>query len=356
MVADEEKIIEVHKNSGATTTGVKAGELVATGDEKRPYSCTLRFSKPDALREVVGELGNHLKAIGKVLDVALAQRGSEITVLGEQEPVQRATVLLGQFEAIASTGYNLTTRDVEQSARLLLHESDANLVELFGDTVHIGVGNRRIHPRTLNQRVYINAIRNHDLVFGVGPAGTGKTYLAVAMALGALFRNEVKRIIISRPAVEAGEKLGFLPGDMVDKVDPYLRPMYDALYDLVDSDRVNRLLDKGTIEVAPIAFMRGRTLADAFVILDEAQNTTREQMKMFLTRLGMSSRAVVTGDPSQVDLPRGQQSGLANAVAVLNGVEGVEMTHFTAVDVVRHPLVARIIRAYAQAEKGTNGR
>jgi phosphate starvation-inducible PhoH-like protein len=174
--------------------------------------------------------------------------------------------------------------------------------------------------------------------------------LAVAMALGCLFRNEVKRIIISRPAVEAGEKLGFLPGDMVDKVDPYLRPMYDALYDLVDADRANRLLEKGIIEVAPIAFMRGRTLADAFVILDEAQNTTREQMKMFLTRLGMSSRAVVTGDPSQVDLPRGVRSGLRDAVAVLDGVKGIDMTRFTVVDVVRHPLVARIIRAYAKAE------
>jgi phosphate starvation-inducible PhoH-like protein len=203
--------------------------------------------------------------------------------------------------------------------------------------------------------MYVNSIRNNDLVFGVGPAGTGKTYLAVAMALGALFRNDVKRIIISRPAVEAGEKLGFLPGDMVDKVDPYLRPMYDALYDLVEGDRVNRLLDKGTIEVAPIAFMRGRTLADAFVILDEAQNATREQMRMFLTRLGMSSCAVVTGDPSQVDLPRGQTSGLADAVRVLSGVDGIEMTHFSEVDVVRHPLVARIIRAYAKADQGPNG-
>jgi phosphate starvation-inducible PhoH-like protein len=199
--------------------------------------------------------------------------------------------------------------------------------------------------------VYVQSIRKNDLVFGVGPAGTGKTYLAMAMALGSLFRNEVKRIIISRPAVEAGEKLGFLPGDMVEKVDPYLRPMYDALYDLVESDRANRLLDKGIIEVAPIAFMRGRTLADAFVILDEAQNTSREQMKMFLTRLGMSSRAVVTGDPSQVDLPRGVKSGLADALRVLSGVQGLEVVRFSTVDVVRHPLVARIIQAYAKMEK-----
>ena len=351
MDGAKERIIEVQQKGPPTTGGVTRSELVPTGESSRPSRCTLHFSNADALREVVGELGKHLAVTGEVLGVEIAQRGNDVTVLGKDPPVHQAATLLMQLEAIVATGYNLTSRDVEQAARLLQHEPDANLVELFGDTVHIGVGNRRIHPRTLNQRVYINAIRHHDLVFGIGPAGTGKTYLAVAMALGALFRNDVKRIIISRPAVEAGEKLGFLPGDMVDKVDPYLRPMYDALYDLVDGDRVNRLLDKGTIEVAPIAFMRGRTLADAFVILDEAQNTTRAQMKMFLTRLGMSSRAVVTGDPSQVDLPRGQRSGLFDAVQVLSGVPGIDMTRLTEVDVVRHPLVARIIRAYANAEK-----
>ncbi len=299
---------------------------------------------------MVGELGKNLKLVGDIMAVDVVQRGQALTVLGEDAPVDLAATLLEQFEAITSTGYNLSNRDVEQAARLLLVEPHTDLIGLFSDTIHIGVGKQRIHPRTLTQRMYVNAIRNNDLVFGVGPAGTGKTYLAVAMALGALFRNEVKRIIISRPAVEAGEKLGFLPGDMVDKVDPYLRPMYDALYDLVDGERANRLLDKGIIEVAPIAFMRGRTLADAFVILDEAQNTTPEQMKMFLTRLGMSSRAVVTGDPSQIDLPRGATSGLVNAVSVLEGVKGIEMTRFSTIDVVRHPLVARIIDAYAKAE------
>ena len=304
----------------------------------------------DTLREVVGELGKHLKIISEVMSVEVAQRGQSITVLGQEAAVELASTLLEQFEAITSTGYNLNVRDVEQAARLLLAEPHTDLIGLFNDTIHLGVGKQRIHPRTLTQRMYVNAIRSNDLVFGIGPAGTGKTYLAMAMALGALFRNEVKRIIISRPAVEAGEKLGFLPGDMVEKVDPYLRPMYDALFDLVDGERTNRLLDKGIIEVAPIAFMRGRTLADAFVILDEAQNTTAEQMKMFLTRLGMSSRAVVTGDPSQIDLPRGATSGLVNAVNVLQGVKGIEMTRFSAVDVVRHPLVARIIEAYAKAE------
>lgn len=321
------------------------------GDDQRPFGVALEFETPDTLREVVGELGKHLKLVSDVMAVDVAQRGQSLTVRGEEQAVEQAASLLEQFEAIASTGYNLTARDVEQAARLLLAEPHTDLIGLFSDTIHLGVGKQRIHPRTLTQRMYVNAIRGNDLVFGVGPAGTGKTYLAMAMALGALFRNEVKRIIISRPAVEAGEKLGFLPGDMVEKVDPYLRPMYDALYDLVDGERANRLLDKGIIEVAPIAFMRGRTLADAFVILDEAQNTTAEQMKMFLTRLGMSSRAVVTGDPSQIDLPRGATSGLVNAVQVLQDVKGIEMIRFSAVDVVRHPLVARIIEAYARAEK-----
>ena len=329
-------------------------EVTATGEESRPSRCTLSFHDAALLRELVGELGGHLKLVGGVLGIDVAQRGTDLTVLGHPGPVELAAHLLEQLGAIVATGYNLNARDVEQAARLFKSEPQTDLVALYSDTIHEGVGNHRVHPRTLTQRMYVNAIRNNDLVFGIGPAGTGKTYLAVAMALGALFRNEVKRIIISRPAVEAGEKLGFLPGDMVDKVDPYLRPMYDALYDLVDGDRINRLLEKGVIEVAPIAFMRGRTLADAFVILDESQNTTRAQMKMFLTRLGMSSRAVITGDPSQVDLPRGQTSGLADAVRVLSGVEGIEMTRFSEVDVVRHPLVARIIRAYASAEQGLN--
>jgi len=325
-----------------------------TGDDARPNRCSLSFENPDALREVVGELGKHLKILAGILGVEISQRGANVTVLGRLDEVGLAVSLLEQFESIVSTGYNLNGRDVEQAARLLKAEPNTDLVTLYGDTVHEGVGKNRVHPRTLTQRMYVNAIRNNDLVFGVGPAGTGKTYLAVAMALGALFRNEVKRIIISRPAVEAGEKLGFLPGDMVEKVDPYLRPMYDALFDLVDGDRVTRLLEKGIIEVAPIAFMRGRTLADAFVILDESQNATREQMKMFLTRLGMSSRAVITGDPSQVDLPRGATSGLADAVRILSGVKGIEVTRFSEVDVVRHPLVARIIVAYAKAEKESN--
>ena len=331
---------------------VERSEVIATNEYPNPFRCTLSFESADALREVVGELGSHLKIVGGIMSVEVAQRGQDVTVLGERDALDRAASLLEQFEAIVSTGYELKPRDVEQAARVLMAEPHTDLVSLYTETIHVGVGNRGIHPRSLTQRVYVQAIQRNDLVFGIGPAGTGKTYLAMAMALSALFRNEVKRIIISRPAVEAGEKLGFLPGDMVEKVDPYLRPMYDALYDLVENDRANRLLDKGIIEVAPIAFMRGRTLADAFVILDEAQNTSREQMKMFLTRLGMSSRAVVTGDPSQVDLPRGVKSGLSDATRVLSDVKGIEMVRFSAVDVVRHPLVARIIQAY----KATDGR
>jgi phosphate starvation-inducible PhoH-like protein len=323
---------------------------VATGNKGQPVRCTLSYESADALREVVGELGKHLKLVGKTFNVEVSQRGQDLTVVGSEADVERAAILLEQLEAIVQTGYHLNGGDVKQAARVIVSDSNTDLVGLFSDTIHVGVGNRRIHPRSVQQRVYVHSIRNHELVFGVGPAGTGKTYLAMAMALGFLFRNEVKRIIISRPAVEAGEKLGFLPGDMVEKVDPYLRPMYDALYDLVEPDRATRLLEKGIIEVAPIAFMRGRTLADAFVILDEAQNTTKEQMKMFLTRLGVSSRAVVTGDITQVDLPRGQKSGLAHALDVLSRVDGIEVTRFSDVDVVRHPLVAKIIKAYAKAE------
>lgn len=325
-------------------------DVVATGDAADTVRCTLSYDSPDTLREVVGELGKHLKLVGKALRVEVSQRGQDVTIVGAERDVEVAATLLEQLEAIAQTGYHLHGKDVNQAARVIVSDPTTDLVALFSDTIHVGVGNRRIHPRSVQQRVYVQSIKQNELVFGVGPAGTGKTYLAMAMALGFLFRNEVKRIIISRPAVEAGEKLGFLPGDMVEKVDPYLRPMYDALYDLVESDRANRLLDKGIIEVAPIAFMRGRTLADAFVILDEAQNTTKAQMKMFLTRLGVSSRAVVTGDISQIDLPSGQRSGLAHALDVLTSVDGIAVTRFSDVDVVRHPLVAKIIKAYAKAE------
>ena len=299
----------------------------------------------------MGELGHHLKLISRALDVEVTQRGQDVMLVGTADGLESCASLLEQLETIVSTGYDLHPSDVEQIARVLNDDSAADVVGLFTDTIHIGVGKRRIHPRSVQQRVYVQAMRDNDIVFGVGPAGTGKTYLAMAVALGFLFRNQVQRIILCRPAVEAGERLGFLPGDMNEKIDPYLRPMYDALFDLVDSDRANRLLDKGIIEVAPLAFMRGRTLKEAFVILDEAQNTTREQMKMFLTRLGPSSRAVVTGDITQIDLPHRQGSGLVQSLDVLSPIRGIATVQFSGIDVVRHPLVAKIISAYDKADR-----
>jgi len=319
------------------------------GDSSGNSRCTLAVESADALRELVGELGQNLKVVGRAFGVEVQQRGQELIVVGAPADVVTVASLLEQLEAIAATGYHLRASDVDQAARVLQDDPTVSLFDLFTDTLHVGVGKRRVHPRSVQQRVYVNTMRQQDLVFGVGPAGTGKTYLAMAMALGFLFRNEVQRIILCRPAVEAGEKLGFLPGDMVEKVDPYLRPMYDALNDLVDGDRAARLLDKGIIEVAPLAFMRGRTLSDAFVILDEAQNTTPEQMKMFLTRIGESSRAVVTGDVTQIDLPNGRTSGMVHALEVLSDVDDISIVHFSAVDVVRHPLVAKIIAAYERA-------
>ncbi len=307
---------------------------------------SLRFDEPEALRALVGELGQHLKIVGRALGVRINQRGDTLIVAGQDGSVELGAHVLEQLYAVMASGYQLRSADVDQACRMVQSEPGVQLVDLYNDTVSIGVGRKRVNPRTLRQKQYLHAIREVDLVFGIGPAGTGKTYLAMAMALSALYRDEVKRIILCRPAVEAGEKLGFLPGDLVEKVNPYLRPLYDALHDLAGYDRADRLLKKGVLEVAPLAFMRGRTLADAFVILDEAQNTTPEQMKMFLTRIGMQSRVVVTGDVTQVDLPRNTRSGLVHALRILDGVEGINVVRFSDADVVRHPLVSAIIRAY----------
>jgi len=315
------------------------------------HRVTLEVASAETWRELVGELGQNLKLLSRGLHVEIQQRGQTLLMVGPEDGLRAVAVIIEQLESIAATGYHLRPSDVEQAIRVHQDDPSVDLLGLFTDTVHVGVGKKRVHPRSVQQRVYMHAIRDQSLVFGVGPAGTGKTYLAVAMALGFLFRNEVQRIILCRPAVEAGEKLGFLPGDMMEKVDPYLRPMYDALNDLVDGDRATRLLDKGIIEVAPLAYMRGRTLSDAFVILDEAQNATPEQVKMFLTRLGEGSRAVVTGDITQVDLPHGRTSGLVHARGVLSSVPEISFVHFSDVDVVRHPLVAQIIKAYQRAEE-----
>ena len=252
-------------------------------------------------------------------------------------------------------GYHLSKDDVRRAVQLVDQDAEVDLRNFFGRSPVRPSSKRHVKPKSVNQRRYLDAIEDHDIVFGVGPAGTGKTYLAMAEAVSFLTSKRVSRIILARPAVEAGEKLGFLPGDLQEKVNPYLRPLYDALYDMLDGDRVNRLLDRGAIEIAPIAFMRGRTLNDAFVILDEAQNTTTEQMKMFLTRLGFGSKAVVTGDITQIDLPSGRTSGLVEAMRIVRSIDGVSLVCFDERDVVRHPLVRAIVKAYEAFSESPSG-
>jgi phosphate starvation-inducible PhoH-like protein len=280
-------------------------------------------------------------------------RGNELTFVGTAEAVTVARRLVEQLYDMARAGTPIGAQDIGRAAAALRSDAGVDLREVFNDTILVAGRARPIAPKGLAQKRYVDAIRTHDLVFGVGPAGTGKTYLAMAVAIRALLEKQVKRIILTRPAVEAGERLGFLPGSMEEKISPYLRPLYDALHDMMDFEKADQLLARGLIEVAPIAFMRGRTLNDAFVILDEAQNTTSEQMKMFLTRLGFDSKAVVTGDVTQIDLPDNRRSGLNEAIGLLSNVEGIAFRYFTEVDVVRHPLVQKIIRAYdtAKAER-----
>jgi phosphate starvation-inducible PhoH-like protein len=252
---------------------------------------------------------------------------------------------------LLQNGYPVYPSDVDYAIRILSRDRSANLKDIFLDTVYISAHRRTITPKSIAQKAYIDAIRRFDIVFGIGPAGTGKTYLAMAMAVGDLMKHKVSRVVLTRPAVEAGEKLGFLPGDLAEKINPYLRPLYDALYDMVDFDRASKMIERGTIEVAPLAFMRGRTLNDSFVILDEAQNTTSEQMKMFLTRLGYGSKAVITGDITQIDLPTGTRSGLKEAQHILRGIDGIKQIFFSEKDVVRHRLVQDIITAYERAQE-----
>ncbi|MSP57191.1 MAG: PhoH family protein [Myxococcales bacterium] len=317
--------------------------------ESAIFEQLLDFNDADRLREVSGELGRNFATIGRATGVRVSQRGAQVRVSGEEAAVRAAARVLEQLYALCATGTAVTGPDVEQAVRLLAAEPEARLSDYHGDVVLTGARKRAIYPRTPTQKKYVHAFDDHDVVFGLGPAGTGKTYLAMAAAVAALLADRVKRIVLCRPAVEAGEKLGFLPGDLEEKVNPYLRPLYDALHDMVDEERGARLFQKGVIEVAPLAFMRGRTLSNAFIILDEAQNTTPEQMKMFLTRLGNGSKAAVTGDPTQVDLPHHLRSGLVDAVQILEGTERIAMIRFTDSDVVRHPVVGDIVRAYEKA-------
>ncbi len=277
-------------------------------------------------------------------------RGNEVTVDGPE--AELVTRLLRQLYALARAGNPVDASDVGRALEVLRHDADVELREVFEDVVLVRASDGKgIMPRSLNQKRYVASMRRHTLTFGVGPAGTGKTYLAVAMAARALVDKQVRRIVLSRPAIEAGERLGFLPGTLEEKISPYLRPLYDALYEMLTPDKVMRLLEQTTLEIAPLAYMRGRTLNDAFVILDEAQNTTQAQMKMFLTRIGGNTRAVVTGDPSQLDLPTGERSGLAHALKLLSGVEGIAVCTFRKDDVMRHPLVQAIIEAYDEDDR-----
>ncbi|MCX5818959.1 MAG: PhoH family protein [Deltaproteobacteria bacterium] len=305
----------------------------------------------DVLRNLCGEQDKNIKLIEKFATVRLGVRGSTISISGDRISVLHIRNLLSQLNEISRKGYLLFPSDIEYAHRILSEDAAADLQRIFLDTVFISSKKRIITPKSIAQKLYIDAIRNTDMVFGIGPAGTGKTYLAMAMAVAALLDQKVTRISLARPAVEAGEKLGFLPGDLAEKVNPYLRPLYDALFDMLDFDRASALIRKGVIEVAPLAFMRGRTLNDSFVILDEAQNTTTEQMKMFLTRLGYGSKAVITGDVTQIDLSTDKISGLVEAEELLRKTEGIRFVHFSELDVVRHPLVQEVIRAYNHRDR-----
>ncbi len=287
-----------------------------------------------------------MRTVESTLGVRIGVTGTSLRISGAHAEQALAGKVISEIYDLLKHGYPIYPSDVEYAIRIIRGDRNAELKDIFLDTIYVSANKRVISPKSINQKIYIDSIRNHDIVFGIGPAGTGKTYLAMAMALAALMKNQVTRMVLCRPAVEAGEKLGFLPGDLAEKVNPYLRPLYDALHDMVDFDRARRMLERGTIEVAPLAFMRGRTLNDSFIILDEAQNTTSEQMKMFLTRLGYNSKAVITGDVTQIDLPSGKLSGLKEASIVLGNTPGISFVRFNDRDVVRHRLVQSIIKAY----------
>lgn len=307
---------------------------------------TVAFPNLNVLQMLVGDADANIRTIERELDVQIGRDPSGLVIAGQDASVELAQDLLTQLRDLLEKGETLFRGDLERALKMLAGNRRLRLEELFRDQVKIAGRKHSIVPKTFQQKIYIEAIKSHDIIFGIGPAGTGKTYLAMAMAVSALAQKEVKRVILCRPAVEAGEKLGFLPGDMAEKVNPYLRPLYDALHDMVEYDRAKELVEKGVVEVAPLAFMRGRTLSNAFVILDEAQNTTPGQMKMFLTRIGFGSKCVVTGDITQIDLPRGTNSGLTEALHTLKAVPGLAFVHFTEQDVIRHPLVAKIVEAY----------
>jgi len=311
----------------------------------------LDFDDIEEAKALFGPHNDHLKAIEKTLEIKIHTKGGKVIIEGDEVDVELASKLLEAIQKLSKKGYPIYVQDIDLALRILSGDSSVNLEDIFLDTVYISSQKKVITPKSVVQKEYIDAIRRYDMVIGIGPAGTGKTYLAMALALAFLMKSEVKRIILTRPAVEAGEKLGFLPGDLYEKVNPYLRPLYDALHDMLDFDQASKFMEKGIIEVAPLAFMRGRTLNDSFVILDEAQNTKPEQMKMFLTRMGFGSKVVITGDITQIDLPDGKTSGLIQIQHVLKGIKGIKFIYFSEKDVIRHPLVQDIIRAYEKADR-----
>ena len=310
----------------------------------------LQLESPNEAAELFGVNDSNLKLLESELSVNIISRGETISIAGNEENLESADEILHALLAIVRKGIKVGPREVAYAINLAKNGTLEYFADLYNEEITKNAKGKSIRVKTLGQKEYLSAIRGKDLVFGIGPAGTGKTYLAVVMAVLALKNGDVKRIILTRPAVEAGESLGFLPGDLKEKVDPYLRPLYDALHDVLGTEQTARLIERGTIEIAPLAYMRGRTLDDAFVILDEAQNTTQAQMKMFLTRLGFGSKLVITGDTSQIDLPKGIQSGLKAAENILKNVSGISFIHLDQTDVVRHPLVAKIIYAYEKYE------
>lgn len=306
----------------------------------------VQLENPAEAISLLGNSDSNLKIIEQELDVTIITRGEAVSLSGDEENVNLAGQILNKLMIVIRKGINISQRDVLYAVQMANAGTLDYFVNLYDEEIGKNVKGKTIRIKTLGQREYVTAIKKTDLVFGIGPAGTGKTYLAVVMAVGALKNGQVNKILLTRPAVEAGESLGFLPGDLKEKVDPYLRPLYDALHDVLGAEHTQRLIERGTIEIAPLAYMRGRTLDDAFVILDEAQNTTHAQMKMFLTRLGFGSKMVITGDQTQIDLPKGAKSGLIAAEGILKNVKGISFVFLETTDVVRHPLVGRIIEAY----------
>jgi phosphate starvation-inducible PhoH-like protein len=306
----------------------------------------IEFDDNNLARSLFGENNHHLTLIEKDTGAKISARGGTVVISGERDEVEISQNLLTQLYELLKKGYPVFWPDIDFALRIIRANRKVNLKDIFLDTVYISAKKRHITPKSIAQKRYIESMRKYDIVFGIGPAGTGKTYLAMATAMDWIGKGKIDRIILTRPAVEAGEKLGFLPGDIYEKINPYLRPLYDALHDMMDFDQAQRLVHRGVIEVAPLAFMRGRTLNDSFIILDEAQNTTSEQMKMFLTRLGFNSKTVITGDITQIDLPDGKKSGLVEVNTILTGIEGIKFCYFSEMDVVRHRLVREIIKAY----------